>query len=342
MKTSSPTSKSLKPSAKATEPRIFVSIASYRDQFLQSTIDSLFANASFPENIRVGCFVQIIPNTADEQTCLVTNDWGGRVSHKIAHAGGIFSVTKCRNMASDGISADDDYFLQVDSHTRFMPEWDRQLVGMFCQLQNPKSLLSAYLDIWTIDDSGCERYEQDGEHTYKFATYCREFSVRAFMGTQEIVCDLERRESNQMLEKTWHLCGHFIFGPAEYPRLHPQNEKITFWGEELWNSLVAFTNGWDVYTPSAIPLLHLYPIKNKEINIAVYGREKPPRIWEDFNEGWVVSKNESTRLLLSAVIDGHEDFPLGKEKSLDDLFPIHGCDIRKICSQFRELLHKSN
>lgn len=48
--------------------KIYVSIASYRDPYLQSTIDSLFLEADNPENITVGCFIHALENEIKDLT----------------------------------------------------------------------------------------------------------------------------------------------------------------------------------------------------------------------------------------------------------------------------------
>ena len=319
---------------------IYVSIASYRDRFLQSTIDSLFANASNPDDISVGCFVQIIPDGNDQLLCLVTDDYGGRVKQRVQIAGSVFSVTECRNNAYEWITKEHRYFLQCDAHTRFDPGWDDHLVNCMSKSKSTKTLLSTYCGGWTIGSDGCEKYQYPPvgpTESFNYATYCTDYTIAAFASTGELVCSLETRPVVGEINESWHLSGGFVFGDSEYPLSHPQNEHIVFWGEELWNSLVAFTNGWNVYAPAYVPIRHLYPDSmGPELNEEIYGsRDGAPRIWRDFTETWIPAKDRSGEKIIRAILYGDPDLPLGKDRTLAELSDLFGCDITSLMERLR-------
>ena len=61
--------------------KIYVSLASYRDPYLESTIDSLFKEADNPDNILVGCFIHALEN--ELETSKLKRTYDNKVKYKI-------------------------------------------------------------------------------------------------------------------------------------------------------------------------------------------------------------------------------------------------------------------
>ena len=108
--------------------KIYVSLASYRDPYLQSTIDSLFCEADYPKNIMVGCFIHALEHEIKSSELERTYD--GKVQYDLELAGKMFSVTACRNRCLKWLDDTYDYILQIDSHSRFDQGWDTRLIKL--------------------------------------------------------------------------------------------------------------------------------------------------------------------------------------------------------------------
>jgi hypothetical protein len=308
---------------------VYLSIASYRDPLLQSTIDSAFSNARFPEDLEVGCFIQIKEDDPDSVQHQITDTHQNRVHYEVAAAGKIFSVTYCRNRANTWLKPSHKYVLQVDSHTRFEKDWDQKLIEEQKNLSSKKVLLSSYLLGWVPLEGGIEFSQPHTPEHYSIATYNNKDAKNFFFDSYELVPNLKGgSRSSRSAVKSWYTCGHFLFGPADYFLQVQQPDWILFWGEELYHSLVAFTHGWDVYAPYSMPLRHMFPqdVPHLELN----------KIWKDFPDEWHGRRIDSTDKVIDAIIDKitGPDY-LGTDRSLDELYGYLGYDLGELFESWR-------
>lgn len=272
---------------------IYISIASYRDPYLQSTLDSAFSTADNPGSLTAGCFIQLSDDDYKNNVARITNTYGGSVNFEEVSAGSVFSINTCRSKANQWLSDDHDYFLQIDSHTRFTPGWDTKLISWLSALPE-KSLFSTYLPGW-VPGKDSDTLFSDYSSGCQFAAFNDEIAKGYFMRTYDLVPNLIYVEKgNDDARKTWYLCGHFIFGPTEYLWSVQQPSWILFWGEELYNSLLAASYGWSVYAPPSRLLRHLYPQDIVDNPL--------PKIWVDFSEMWGGLHDVSTDKVIDVIV----------------------------------------
>jgi hypothetical protein len=307
-------------------PKIYVSIASYRDPFLQRTIDSLYCTADNPQNITVACFIHAFPEELQDKVPF--NRYGYSVVYETELPGTIFSVTQCRNRCLKWLDDSYDYVLQVDAHTAFDNGWDTQLVQMINSVNYKKAILSGALSSFGVYPDGQEvRNKVIAARTFYLNN---KDTKKAFINASDmapngtIVDPLPGKD----YAHGWYIAGHFIFSPADYFRDIPQPEWILFWGEEVINSVRAYTAGWNVYIFEDIPLYHL------DENVTFTGR---PRLWEDFPNQWFPKREPASDRIVDImnninVVDGD----LFYERSLDDLYNHIGHDLGKLFLEWRE------
>jgi glycosyltransferase involved in cell wall biosynthesis len=119
--------------------KIFVQIASYRDPELLPTIKDCLDNAKHPENLRI-C---IAWQHAEEDEWDNLDEYKNDPRFKIMdiHYKDAKGVCWARNRLQQNYT-DEQYTLQLDSHHRFIENWDEELIGMFNQLkEKPKIFL---------------------------------------------------------------------------------------------------------------------------------------------------------------------------------------------------------
>jgi hypothetical protein len=297
---------------------IYVTIACYRDHVIQSTIDDLFNKADDPTRITVGVFLQ---QKQDEN--LITKTYGNRVRVDTQETGKIFSVCECRNRAMCMFD-DEEYILQIDSHTRFERGWDTKLVGLHQSLNNEKALISVYLPDWFIDASGKEIFLKRTQTFAKFI-FNNGKSEEAFYQYHELVPMPSTIDNagDKELELGWYLCGHFIFGKREFFTKIIQPEWVGFWGEEVINSLRAYTAGFDVYNPANPPLYHM----NEGLSVN-FSR---PKLWLDYPDEHHARRAPTT----DRIIDIMKNNTVGPDdlfdvRPLSDLYKIVGCDLGEL------------
>lgn len=304
--------------------KIYVSLASYRDPYLQSTIDSLFCEADRPENIRVGCFIHHLPDEVDALTLQRTYD--DKVKYAMEPAGTLFSVTECRNRSLAWLDDSYDYVLQIDAHTRFDAGWDTQLIDLIESIEDKKPILSAALSIFDILPDGTEvkTYLKSAKSFYLNNDDARRAFLRAYdLAPNGIILPLIEGKPYAL---GWYMTGHFMFAPAEYFKTIKQPDWVVFWGEEIINGVRAFTAGWNVYVPEDIPLYHLYSQVIKR-----------PRLWEDFPDGFY-SRREKTTDKIIDILTGKDIQPedLFYERSLDELWERVGHNLGTLFEGWRQ------
>lgn len=310
------------------DKKIYVSLASYRDPYLQSTIDSLFSTAHNPNNIKVGCFIHALPE--EMETLRLERTYDGRVQYALEQAGTLFSVTECRNRSLEWLDDTYDYVLQVDAHTRFDFGWDTQLIRLIESIGYKKPILSGALSIFDILPDGTEikTYLKSAKSFY----LNNDDSRRAFLRSYDLAPNgviLPLLEGKRYAHG-WYMAGHFIFAPANYFRTIKQPEWVLFWGEEIINGARAFTAGWNVYVPEDIPLYHLYSQTIKR-----------PRLWEDFPDGFYSRREHTTDRIIDILIgkDVQEE-DLFSERSLAELYAHIGYDLGALFDEWRTYRRK--
>ena len=128
---------------------IFVSIVSYRDQMCAVTVHSLLTAARNPKNVFLGIVEQRDADKGDPG-CVIIPPWDRRDA-----ALGMFGTVKVYYMhprASKGpiysryfaaqLYGGQRYFMMIDSHVKFEPEWDRLLIEMHVKLASGNSSTS--------------------------------------------------------------------------------------------------------------------------------------------------------------------------------------------------------
>jgi len=304
--------------------KIYVSLASYRDPYLQSTIDSLFCEADNRENITVGCFIHALENELESSN--LERTYGGKVKYEIEQAGKMFSVTACRNRCLKWLDDSYSYVLQIDSHSRFDQGWDTRLITLIESIEDKKPVLSGALPVFDIFEDGTEEKK---EQAYPVSFEMHTDSVKS-----NLLHSYDLSPSGVVLEtiegkeyaRHWYLTGHFIFAPLEYFKSIPQPDWVLFWGEEVLNGFRTFTAGWNVYIPINIPVYHLYS-----------DRIRRPRIHEDFPSEYFPKRDYTTDRIIDILIGKDiKDGDVFYERSVEDFYQYVGHNLGKLYDDWRQ------
>lgn len=126
--------------------KIFVAIPSYRDPDCVRTIRDLFEKAERPEEVYVGVYLQLDMNL-DIPDCLcheLPKDYANNTRYKLVSSTDAAGPAYARSQAHE-LLQDEMYILNIDSHTRFVKDWDRILVSMLTSLPlEDKPILTTY------------------------------------------------------------------------------------------------------------------------------------------------------------------------------------------------------
>jgi hypothetical protein len=227
---------------------IFVAIANYRDSETSHTLRDLFAKAAHPERVFAGVFSQVVPGTDDD--CLPDHlPHGapeGHLRELRAHASESLGACWARSRVFEALLQGEEYVLQIDSHSRFEPGWDKRLIDMLRACPSPRALLTAYPPSYTLPDE---------------CTASPSSTIGANAFDQMGILILKSRLFDASDPPPAPVPGAFIaagclFGPAAAFREVPYDPHLYFHGEEISLSVRFWTHGWDLYAPHEVVLYH--------------------------------------------------------------------------------------
>lgn len=140
--------------------KIFVQIASYRDPQLRHTIADMIKNAKRPEKLVIGVARQFNEEDGFDDLSDYQDDERFRILNiPYNEAEG---VCWARNLVQQ-LYQDEQYTLQIDSHMRFAPNWDEEMINMIKQLQkkgHKKPLLTGYVSSFDPDNDPAGRVQE--------------------------------------------------------------------------------------------------------------------------------------------------------------------------------------
>ncbi len=295
--------------------RIFVSIASYRDPQAPDTVKDLFAKADRPESIFAGVLSQVVKGIDDH--CLVGHH--PNVRQVIIPAKESRGACWARHRIFTTLLHEEEFVLQIDSHSRFDKGWDTKLFRMFEKANDPMAVFSTY-------PSSFDPYTG----YFSPQTYNR-FDCQSFdekLGFPLISSGVRPpSEVPEFPELTPFVSGGCTFTTAKAVRQVPYDPYLYFLGEEINYSIRLWTHGFNIYTPN-MPFMYHY-----------YGRSPQRAVhWEDqasvFAELNRVSFARNKHLLnIEKTTDvkalAHiERFGLGRARTLDQWQIASGINIK--------------
>jgi hypothetical protein len=125
--------------------KIFIQIASYRDPQLVATIKDMLETAKKPKNLRFGIARQFHPEDGFDDLSEYEKDKRFKIINiPYQESKGVCWARNLTQQLYDG----EEYTLQIDSHMRFAPNWDNEMIKMIKQLQkkgHKKPLLTGYV-----------------------------------------------------------------------------------------------------------------------------------------------------------------------------------------------------
>jgi hypothetical protein len=298
-------------------PRIFVSIAAYRDPDLLSTIEDALSQAEHPGALHLGVLEQSeTPSTLPE----AVHARAGQVSYLHLHHR--FSRGPCwsRALIASAIRSE-TYFLQIDSHTRFDPGWDAFLVNTLEALAqehtNPRVILSTYPCAFELQEGLAFRKPMPGH-----ALVLRPRPEAVLTGTSPVMHFHAIPTASKVALPGHHVGAGCLFAPARLLQEVPLDPWLYFHGEEQNLAVRAWTHGWDIWHPPDLPVYHLY------------GRQEArPVHWEESEDRdrpvkwWQLQQQAEQRM--AALLFEQADlgvYGLGQARSLDDYASAFGID----------------
>jgi hypothetical protein len=267
---------------------IFVQIASYRDPELLNTVNDLINHAKNPEGLHVCIAWQHGDDETLEQflddgfdvlgfeedyselydhehvTSIINATKGGaRITILDVHFNNTKGACWARHLIQQMYDGE-DYTLQLDSHHRFVPDWDALCVNMLEGIRSeeyPKPLLTGYIPSFDPENDPKARVRVPWK--MDFDRFIPEGAVFFLPSTME---DWEDRQEPLPAR---FFSAHFCFVDGDFAVNVQHDPEYFFHGEEISLAVRAFTHGYDLFHPHKVIAWHEYTRK---------GRTK---IWDD-------------------------------------------------------------
>jgi glycosyltransferase involved in cell wall biosynthesis len=264
---------------------IFVQIASYRDPELLNTIKDALDKASNPQRLVFGICHQHSEEDEWDTLELYKDDSRFRiidVNYKDAKG-----ACWARNQIQQQYQGE-DYTLQLDSHHRFIENWDQELIDMLEGLRakgHQKPLLTSYIPSYEPSN------DPEGRVKVPWLMNFDRFTPEGIIFFLPATIPNHENLSEPVPARFYS--GHFTFADGIFSVEVQHDPTFYFHGEEITLAVRAYTHGYDLFHPHKIIAWHEYTRK---------GRTKQ---WDD-DPTWGERNrktHEKVRKLLG--VDGH-------------------------------------
>jgi hypothetical protein len=260
--------------------KIFVQIASYRDPELLPTIRDCINKAKHPENLTFGICWQRDETESMEE---FANDERFKILdyHWTESKGLCWARSEIQKLWNG-----EEYTMQLDSHHRFLQDWDVELIEMMNMTGSEKPIITSYAGMYRPSDNqllNVEPYMMVASNFTPGGTIL--FRPHAIPNWQTLETPIPAR----------FVSGHFFFTLGKHCEEYKYDPNIYFAGDEISLSIRSYTLGYDLFHPHKTVVWHEYT------------REGRTKHWTDFNQEnknngiiekqWWEMDNESKRRL---------------------------------------------
>lgn len=285
------------------------------DTELIKTVEDCFNKAESPNeiNVHIACAGNLI--------------FFNNAKHNLKKYSNVkFSYFELKNSLGVGIGRsqaaseynNEDYYLQIDAHSRFVKNWDTQLIKKFNNAlkitNNQKTVLSAHPSKYGYRQTktGIEEYKENNPIKYNHWWH-NDFWIPHFPRWRDLeVKDITDSNIKTMIEETGFapitkINGYFIFGDKHFALNRCLDEKILFWEEEFVQTIELIENGFTLVFPQMDKIIcHLY----MDQALGDYGiRDKASLLIEQLGINLEDYQNQITTYYLNYLND-----PLNKSK----------------------------
>ncbi len=313
---------------------IFVQIASYRDCELVPTLIDLYQKAKYPKRIFSGICQQYGPGEiASPNIKQISPQQLRWISCTHKESKGVCWARK----QAQSLYQDEDYVLSIDSHMRFVANWDEILISELRKCKANKPIISNHPPAYTPPDI----IEQNAKLTILRATPATENGDIRLRGEPLDTPPKSPLPGAFAAPGFWFAKGSIIEEIPYDPYLYFEQEEMCF-------SARLYTHGWQIFHPSKIAAYHLYNDMAAVIAPRYYHWHDNPN-WVELNDianmrrdhllGYAEATN--SKAIKDLDIYGH-----GTEHSLEEYGEFCGIDFanrlvtkRAINGEFIPKLH---
>ena len=321
--------------------RIFVSIASFQDPILKYTIQSALKNAKYKENIVLGVFDQSLDDLSDYIKGL-----GKLIRYKTCEPKDAKGACWARSKIQTDLYDGEEIFMQIDSHTIFEKDWDKNLLEKYdnCLKWWKKPIITGYPRPFDVITPQGGFVNTDREFIFRLTS--KEKSSTHVM-TMHLPFDIGYH-SGQIAHaipgnnyfRGFALSGGLIFTEGKFVEEVPYDPEIYFSGEETTLALRAFTCGYDLCHVPDTPLYHWYNNDKLELKRELHWNmaEADPKLKKEKDDLTDNAKKKVDRVLQGKV---KGKYGIGDKRTLKDYAELSGIDYENKTVQLDKSLFKT-
>lgn len=265
---------------------IFISIASYRDPDLINTVRDCYDKAKYKECLFISVYSQAEHDEHPDLSFMPKD----QIRYTKVNWDQARGACYARSVSSENINT--NFFLQIDSHSRFKEFWDELIIQNFFTAKKywgERIILTNYPDPFVIEN-GLVRLI-DYPSLKKIDIHWDEPSkmIQAKNDWPDVV-DTVFGDEHYFLSGGCFFCKSYILNEVPY------DKDLYFIGEEPSMALRAYTRGIKLISPVV------------KFMYSNYDREHPKRSlhWEDHKDWWKL--NRQSYMKLSKIMTGDKSF----------------------------------
>jgi len=298
---------------------IFISIASYQDPLLLETLCSAYENAEDKDSLRFGVCEQ-----AEIGIDIKSINFKSQIEYELLHP--VMAKGPCwARSRVQKFMRNEEYFLQIDSHTIFSKNWDRILL-------NYHSWIAENLENNFIVTGYPRGFKPNKDLTnFELNTGYKETIGITFRENRIF------EDGHYSMQKSFPagsdspvkgllVAGGFIFAKSGFVKNIPYDPEFYFHGEELSVALRLYTNMWDIVHIPRVPLFHLYTDVNNLVRKLHWDPEDEKDRAMKWNELDKKSKKRLTSLIENKI---GSPFGLGVLRTVEAFSNASGLDLFK-------------
>jgi hypothetical protein len=262
---------------------IFISIASYRDPELLYTVQNCYDQASD----KGGLFFSIISQADYEEHPDLSFIPPNQIRyHKVSWQKSL-GACWAREIASRRI--DQDFFLQIDSHSRFIKDWDKVITNSY--IKNEKYWGDM---VYTHHPNGFEKingkdvYDNKIQQQPNYSTAIWSDEARMLQPVWYFT------EPSEYGYESMYVCANSLFCRSEIIKQVPYDKNLYFIGEEPSLTLRLYTRNIRIVNPPMNYMFHMYNPTYKKVDRKLH--------WED-NASWA-DMNKKSYERLAKIMTG--------------------------------------
>ena len=194
-----------------------------------------------------------------------------------------------------------DYTLQIETGSRFLENWDEELIQTLNSLPSQKAVITNYANKYNPDNNERE-----------IPNIAYKIQLHQFIQSTPFAWAAPMKGITNVL-KARYVSDHYIFTRGSHITECPYDPEMYFSEVEANIALRSFTLGYDLFH-------HYKPVMWRDYS-------KRPYYWEDDSNWWV--KDYASKVKFASLVNGTaSSYGLGETRSLRDFELYSGIDFK--------------